>query len=307
VLRDGEGQDLREYLIATAARLIGQRGRTGLAVRDIAREAGVADGVLYNYFEDKEDLLAHALLAHVGAVMHRVPRMPEAGSGTVAQNLELFIDRGFEVLTGVMPAFAGLLAQPKVLAKFHAMVGGDAAFAGPAGAGDDGPHAGRDGGQGDGPDNRTGKGAGENPGDGPGEVPGKGAGEAGGGAPGDGPGEGAGEVPGKGAGEVRGKGAGEVPGKGAGEVPGEGAGHGPGDPGQRGLPELLSAYLRAEQRLGRIRPAADIEAASTLVVGALHGQVLPRMLFIPPGTQLTMPPGLSRRLAQTVLTGLAPP
>ena len=69
MLRDGDDQNLREYLIATAARMIGERGSAGLAVRDIAREARVADGVLYNYFEDKEDLLAHALLAHVGSVM----------------------------------------------------------------------------------------------------------------------------------------------------------------------------------------------------------------------------------------------
>src|SRR6202050_5298169 len=98
VLRDGDGggaRDLREYLIATAARLIGQRGSAGLAVRDIAREAQVADGVLYNYFEDKEDLLAHALLAHVGAVMHALaPRMPPAGTGSVADNLAMFIDSG---------------------------------------------------------------------------------------------------------------------------------------------------------------------------------------------------------------------
>ena len=68
MLRDDSGQNLRDHLIATAARLIDQRGSTGLAVRDIAREAQVADGVLYNYFEDKEDLLAHALLAHVGKI-----------------------------------------------------------------------------------------------------------------------------------------------------------------------------------------------------------------------------------------------
>jgi len=96
VLRDRDGENLREYLIATAARLIDQRGSAGLAVRDIAREAQVADGVLYNYFEDKEDLLAQALLAHVGAVMTQAPQLlPPAGTGTVAENLSLFIDRGF--------------------------------------------------------------------------------------------------------------------------------------------------------------------------------------------------------------------
>ena len=89
-----------------------------LAVRDIAREAQVADGALYNYFEDKEDLLAQALLAHVATVMSEAPRMPQAGTGTVAENLTVFIDRGMESLYRVVPAFAGLMSQPGVLAPF---------------------------------------------------------------------------------------------------------------------------------------------------------------------------------------------
>ena len=54
------------------------------------------------------------------------PQLRPAGSGTVAGNLALFIDRGLEVLGRV--TFDGLLSQPKVLTRFHAMVGGDAAF-----------------------------------------------------------------------------------------------------------------------------------------------------------------------------------
>ncbi len=79
MLRDRDGENLREHLISTAARLLDQRGSAGLAVRDIAREAQVADGALYNYFEDKEDLLAQALLHHVGTVMNDTPGMPQAG------------------------------------------------------------------------------------------------------------------------------------------------------------------------------------------------------------------------------------
>ena len=240
VLRDRGEQDLREYLIATAAALIGQRGSADLSVRVIAREAQVADGVLYNYFEDKEDLLAHALLAHVADVMDSAPQLPPAGSGTVAGNLALFIDRGLEVLGRVTPAFAGLLSQPKVLTRFHAMVGGDAAF----GAG------------------------GEDPAE---DSPGH-----------DSPGH---------------------------DRPGHDS---PGD-GRQGLPDLLTAYLRAEQRLGRVDASADIDAASKLIVGAIHGLVLPRMIFTPPGTRATppgqplaAPAGLSRRLAETILRGIAP-
>jgi AcrR family transcriptional regulator len=236
VLRDDSGQNLRDYLIATAARLIDQRGSAGLAVREIAREAKVADGVLYNYFEDKEDLLAHALLAHVGNVMSGRQRLlPPPGEGTLAENLRGFIDGGIATLIRVTPAFAGLLSQPKVLTRFHAMVGGDAAFDSAAGEGSGRP----DGGE-------------------------------------------------------------------AGGTEGDGPGAGPGEEGARGLPDLLTAYLRGEQRLGRVDAGADIDAASSLIVGAIHGQILPRVLFNPPGTPITTPPGLAARLAGTVLAGLAP-
>jgi AcrR family transcriptional regulator len=277
VLRDDSGQNLRDYLIETAARMIDQRGSAGLAVRDIAREAKVADGALYNYFEDKEDLLVHALLAHVGKVMAGAPRLlPPPGEGTVAENLRVFIDGGLANLLRVTPAFAGLISQPKVLTRFHAMVGGDAAFD-PA-AEDAGESAG---------------GAGESA---------QKAGETAGGA-----GESAQE-----AGETVG-GAGE-PAQGAGGS-GEGAaGGGPGQDGDRGatpgeprgLPDLLTAYLQGEQRLGRIDATADIDAAASLIVGAMHGQILPRVLFAPPGTPVSIPPGLSARLADVVLEGIAP-
>jgi AcrR family transcriptional regulator len=219
VLRDGDGRDLREYLITTAARMIGERGSAGLAVRDIAREAHVADGVLYNYFEDKDDLLAHALLAHVASVMIAMPRMPEAGTGTVADNLGWFIATGMDTLTRVAPAFAGLMSQPGVLVRFHAMVGGDPAFGAP----------------------RPGDGSADEERDGP-----------------------------------------------------------------RGLPDILRGYLHAEQRLGRVGRAVDIDAAVALVVGAIHGEVLPRVLFAPPGGQVTINADLAGRVAATVLAGIAP-
>jgi AcrR family transcriptional regulator len=239
-LRGGDAQNLREYLIATAARLIAERGTGALTVRDIAREAQVADGVLYNYFEDKEDLLANALLAHVGAVMGSAPPLlPEPGTGTVADNLRRFIEGGLEVLRRVTPAFAGLVTQSKVLVRFHAMVGGDAAF------GADAP-------------NRPAAGAS----DGPPDAASDGASDA-----------------------VE-----------------------PGEEHRRGLPDILTAYLRAEQRLGRIAADADIDAAVILIVGAIHGQVLPRVIFSPPGAAIAATPAdIPGRLAETLLAGLAPP
>ena len=227
-LRGRDAQNLREYLIATAARLIGERGTGAPTVRDIAREAKVADGVLYNYFEDKEDLLANALLAHVAGVMTSAPPLlPEPGTGDVADNLRRFIDGGLEVLTRVTPAFAGLVTQPRVLARFHAMVGGDAAF-------------------------------GAETADPPGTPPRRPA-----------------------------------------QPEEQESGHG------RGLPAMLAAYLRAEQQLGRIAAAADIDAVVILIVGAIHGQVLPRLIFSPPGTSVAATPAdVPGRLAETILAGI---
>ncbi|MGJ6963455.1 TetR/AcrR family transcriptional regulator [Streptosporangium sp. G11] len=119
-LRDGEGnRSLREHLIAAAERLMARRGTAGLTVRDIAREAQVADGVLYNHFAGKEELLALALHAHVQTVERELGELPNrAGSSTVEDNLRVYITRGLALHAAILPSFAGLLAQPEVLIRF---------------------------------------------------------------------------------------------------------------------------------------------------------------------------------------------
>jgi AcrR family transcriptional regulator len=129
-LRAVDDQSLREHLIATAARLIARRGTVGLTVREIAREARVADGVLYNHFTDKEELLALAVHAHVRAVDQRLGPPPRPGSGTVGANLTAYIDRSLALHAAVLPAFVGLLGQPGVLARVSTL------FSPAAGGGD---------------------------------------------------------------------------------------------------------------------------------------------------------------------------
>lgn len=96
-----------------------RRGTAGLTVRDIAREAQVADGVLYNHFADKEDLLAQALHAHVHSVERSLGELPAApGTGSVEDNLRAFVRYGLALHAAILPAFGGLLSQPKVLTRF---------------------------------------------------------------------------------------------------------------------------------------------------------------------------------------------
>ena len=116
---------LREHLIATAERMISERGTAGLTVRAIAREAGVADGVLYNHFSDKEELLAHALRAHVEAVERTLPPLPEPGEATVEENLRVHVEHGMALHRRLLPALTGLLATPEVLAHFASLGAGE--------------------------------------------------------------------------------------------------------------------------------------------------------------------------------------
>lgn len=119
VLRHSEdGRSLREHLIDAAAKLISAQGTAGLTVRAIARAAGVADGVLYNHFADKEELLANALAVHVRDVESGLGELPAPGSGTVEANLRAQLAYGLALHKEILPAFAGLLARPAVLARF---------------------------------------------------------------------------------------------------------------------------------------------------------------------------------------------
>ncbi|MGP3963838.1 TetR/AcrR family transcriptional regulator [Nonomuraea sp. 3N208] len=124
VLRDsGDGRSLREHLIAITERMISARGTAGLTVRAIARQAGVADGVLYNHFADKEELLANAIRAHVRTVERELGELPEPGTGTVEANLRAYLAYGLALHRAILPAFAGLLTQPTVLTKLAELGG----------------------------------------------------------------------------------------------------------------------------------------------------------------------------------------
>jgi hypothetical protein len=68
----------------------------------------------------------------------------------------------------------------------------------------------------------------------------------------------------------------------------------------------VRGYLAAEQQLGRVASTADIDAAARLITGAIHGQVLPPLLFDSSADAIPAGPDLAARLARTVSEGIAP-
>ena len=117
----GEGDpaaQLRERLVDTAAALVADGQVSAITTRQIARAAGVSDGVLYNYFADKNELVVAALVRHFETVVSRSHgELPIAGSGTVADNLLTYGEALYNLSRDTFPMIAGLITEPALLRR----------------------------------------------------------------------------------------------------------------------------------------------------------------------------------------------
>lgn len=114
-----EGGDLRELLLATAERLLGERRAPRLTTRELARAAGVSDGVLYNYFADKDELVLAALVRRFARLVERFQaELPEPGTATLEQNLRSFAEASLDLHLDALPLVTSLLAEPELLRRF---------------------------------------------------------------------------------------------------------------------------------------------------------------------------------------------
>jgi len=92
----------REELVLAAWRVIAARGIDEVTIREIARESGYSSGVLAHYFENKDDLLAHALqLSHTRIQKRQdaevqAPAAADALEGILLDNLPLDEQRELE-------------------------------------------------------------------------------------------------------------------------------------------------------------------------------------------------------------------
>jgi AcrR family transcriptional regulator len=114
---------LREHLIAATEQLLADRSVGELTTRTIAQHAGVSDGVLYNHFDDKADLLMAAMLRHYGRLVDGLEAAaPMAGARTVVENVQSYGRALSEVEGDVMLHGAALLAHPPLLHRFWAEI-----------------------------------------------------------------------------------------------------------------------------------------------------------------------------------------
>ncbi len=123
---DDPATALRNHLIDTAERLLAERPVAAITTRDIARAAEVSDGVLYNYFAGKDELLVTALVRRFGNIVARHDAdLPLPGSATVEENLNAFARASLGQLAEALPLVAALLTEPPLLHRFFEEVHGE--------------------------------------------------------------------------------------------------------------------------------------------------------------------------------------
>ncbi|MFB9238642.1 TetR/AcrR family transcriptional regulator [Plantactinospora siamensis] len=110
---------LRQQLVDTAERLLAERQVGAITTREIARAAGVSDGVLYNYFADKYDLLVAALLRRYAGELATFERdLPAPGTGEVRANLVSYAEAVHKLIADTLPVVTGLMSEPTLLHRF---------------------------------------------------------------------------------------------------------------------------------------------------------------------------------------------
>ncbi|MGC4114132.1 MAG: TetR/AcrR family transcriptional regulator [Myxococcales bacterium] len=87
--------DRREAILQAAVRVFAKKGYHGCRIADVAREAGVAYGLVYHYFHNKEDLLSSVFDESFGHFV-RLLEAIAATEGPSAQKVEEMVAAAFD-------------------------------------------------------------------------------------------------------------------------------------------------------------------------------------------------------------------
>jgi AcrR family transcriptional regulator len=119
---------LRDHLVAATDELLDRAVPGALTTRQIAQHAAVSDGVLYNHFIDKDELLVAALTRRYARLVADFEvrladsagtrEGTEDGDGSLEGFMQAFAVALRDLEAGALHLGAGLLAEPALLQAF---------------------------------------------------------------------------------------------------------------------------------------------------------------------------------------------
>jgi AcrR family transcriptional regulator len=122
-LRARRADELRGRLLDAAEALLADRQVAAITARDIARRAAVSDGVLYNHFDDKHELVVAALVRRFARLVEAFQvEISNANPSPAPPRLEVDLDRlvlaSFRLHAAALPMLANVLSEPALFQRF---------------------------------------------------------------------------------------------------------------------------------------------------------------------------------------------
>jgi AcrR family transcriptional regulator len=107
-------------LVDAAERVLRAKGLARATTKEIAREAGLAEGTLYLHFADKLDLIRAVQEKLLPPFIELLLQLPaRAGTGTVEANLTEIAEQALVLHRDLLLVGSGLFADPELLQRFR--------------------------------------------------------------------------------------------------------------------------------------------------------------------------------------------
>lgn len=110
----------RADILRAAKKLMRSEGLFGVTTRQISREVGCSEGALYVHFRGRMELLLAMLEESLPRMLGPLERLKQSvGRGSPQENLRRALDGIYKFHQSIIPATAGLFAEPDLLARYR--------------------------------------------------------------------------------------------------------------------------------------------------------------------------------------------
>lgn len=111
-------QDRFDSILAAAKEAFAEKGFEGTSIADIARSAGISDGLVYRYFQNKRDLLNHVLKVFYERTMVDLEEIASR-EAPFEDRLHALIHRHFEAFIGDADLCRLFIQEVRTASDYH--------------------------------------------------------------------------------------------------------------------------------------------------------------------------------------------
>jgi len=113
----------RQNIIYATERLLQTHGLARLTMREIARKAKVAEGLIYHHFKDKAELIFEVVETRVSETKNQMLNLPlQVGTGSLSENLEEVLFSVYHIHYEITPIINCIFADEKLRVRLQEIV-----------------------------------------------------------------------------------------------------------------------------------------------------------------------------------------